>query len=115
MKLPPDLRLAWCPAQLFQRNGTSARNAGALSTERVETVTKSEFAGTHSDPVKRLARILYEKMEHLDPGSCGGESWDELSPHARDYYALCVEAMVEQGPVLRAALTDDNVILRETK
>lgn len=57
-----------------------------------------------------LARVLYEKMEHLDPGSGGGLYWDELTERDVDFYALCVEALIRQSDLVRRALADDDVI-----
>ena len=77
----------------------------ALSSKRPE--------GRHSATVMALARILFEKMEHLDPGSAGGFLWEELSPREIEYHALCVEAILERASLVRLALADDDVVFRQ--
>jgi hypothetical protein len=58
------------------------------------------------------ARILYEKMEHLDPGSCGGSTCEELPERDIEFYALSVKAMTRARSVAQQALADDDMILR---
>ena len=70
--------------------------------------------GSHTPAVMELARVLYEKMEHLDPGSGGGTSWDELPDRDVEFYALCVEAIIESGSLTRRALADYDVICRKS-
>ena len=75
-------------------------------------MSDASHAGDHSPPVMELARILYEKMEHLDPQ---GAYWSELSPQDVDFYALCVESIIEQSGLVRRALSDDDVVSRQPK
>lgn len=60
----------------------------------------------YGDPVMKLARILVEDMEYIDPGSCGG-SWGELPERDLEYYALCVKALIDRRPLLEEALAYD--------
>jgi hypothetical protein len=76
---------------------------------------KPEIYGLHSAAIVELARVLYEKMEHLDPGSGGGFDWDELPARDVEYYALCVESILERESLVRASLTDDHMINRESE
>lgn len=71
--------------------------------------------GEHTVPVMSLARVLYETMEHLDPSSCGGLPWDQLPDRDAEFYALCVEALIERSSLVSMALTDDNMISRQAK
>ena len=41
-----------------------------------------------------LARVLYDKSEHLSP-STKGLKWDDLCGGDRNYYRWCVEALFE--------------------
>ena len=42
----------------------------------------------------RLARVLFEEMEKLDPTEGGDRGWDGLTERDRDFYWFCVEAMI---------------------
>jgi hypothetical protein len=68
-----------------------------------------------SRPVLELARVLYEEMERLDPGSCGGSSWDELPPHDVGYYTWCIEALLENRSLIERALSDNYMVRRQTE
>lgn len=50
----------------------------------------------------KLAKRLHETMEHLDPSS--DASWDALSEREREFYRLCVDALIEDGDSVRKAL-----------
>jgi hypothetical protein len=71
--------------------------------------------GRHSKPVMELARILYEKMEHLDPGSGGGSSWDDLPDFDVEFYALSVEEIIKNASLVLRALSDYDVVVRHPK
>lgn len=71
-----------------------------------------ELHARHTKPVIKLARILHEKMEHLDPGSCGGSSWDELPERDMEYYCLCIEEILGNATLIIRAFADYEVILR---
>jgi len=43
---------------------------------------------------ERLAEVLFEKMEHLDPSEEGGRGWRGLTDHERGFYIYSVEAVL---------------------
>ena len=49
-----------------------------------------------------LARRLHWKMEHLDPTDRPG--WAALTERERDFYRLCVEAILDEKRLCQAAL-----------
>jgi hypothetical protein len=49
-----------------------------------------------------LAEILHWKMDHLDPGEY--PAWSELDEDGRDYYRLCIEAILAATPLIKIAL-----------
>jgi hypothetical protein len=59
-----------------------------------------------------LARVLYETMEHLDPQE--GRHWDDFQEDEREYFCLCVRALIRRYDLMAAALGDDNLINRRT-
>jgi hypothetical protein len=71
-----------------------------------------DLSGIHGEPVMELARILYEKMEHLDPGSGGGSPWEELPERDMHFYAICVEAIIDQSTLVRRALANNDMVDR---
>ncbi len=55
---------------------------------------------TRDAALRRLAKRLHEKMEHLDPDD--GAEWDDLTPLERDYYYFSLKAvLLERADVLR--------------
>jgi hypothetical protein len=48
-------------------------------------------------PINRLARALYEEMEHLDPGVGDYVEWDALSEREHQFYLLCVKAVIMEA------------------
>ena len=78
-------------------------------------MSMQQIVGSHSAAVMELARVLYEKMEQLDPGSCGGSTWSELPGRDVDFYALCVEEIIENASLVLRALADYDVVLRQPK
>jgi hypothetical protein len=66
-----------------------------------------KWLGQHSESVKELARILYEKMARLDPS---GPEWDEVDPDVAEFCAYCVEEILNSRDLLYRAPADDNVI-----
>lgn len=52
--------------------------------------------------VDELARVLFEKMQHLDPSTDG--NWGDLSVHAREFYVTCVEELALHPLALRRLL-----------
>jgi hypothetical protein len=75
-------------------------------------VSPADLESRHKWPIPALAQILFEKMEHLDPGFCGGSRWDELTPENQEFYALCVESIIERSSLVRIALADNDMIFR---
>ena len=53
------------------------------------------------DPVERLARVLHAKMEHLDPTD--DPDWESLTEQQREFYRLCIEALLRRRDLLDAA------------
>jgi hypothetical protein len=47
-----------------------------------------------------LARVLYEKTEHLDPSGPAFRTWEVLSERERDFYWLCVRAICSERSLL---------------
>jgi hypothetical protein len=70
---------------------------------------------TGPESLERLARVLQEKMEDLDP--CDGREWDELTDHEREFYRQCVKhILMERKHVLCALpLADNDPILRSAE
>lgn len=58
----------------------------------------------------RLARFLYETMEHLDPSAEKG--WAELDPHDRDFYHAVICALLDVEGLLTVALAGERQRLR---
>ena len=50
----------------------------------------------------RLARFLYETMEHLDPSD--GREWRELSDNERSYYRDVIMALLDMEGLYKAGL-----------
>lgn len=42
---------------------------------------------------ERLGRVLYERMEHMDP-SHESREWEQLTDRERELYATCAESVV---------------------
>lgn len=59
-----------------------------------------------------LARLLYETMERLAPGSGEFVEWGNLTQWQRDLFLNCVEALLDEHDLIRWAikLADDDVI-----
>jgi hypothetical protein len=49
-----------------------------------------------------LAKRLHWKMEHLDPSD--GPAWDDLRDEERDFYRLCIRAILDDQTLLFSAL-----------
>ena len=69
----------------------------------------------YSESILGLARVMYETMERLDPGCCGGDSWDSLSDDIKEFYALTAEEIVNNATLVIRAMSDYDVILRHPK
>jgi hypothetical protein len=47
-------------------------------------------------PIERLGKLLYEEMEHLDPGAGDYIDWDSLTDRQRDFYLLLVGSLLSE-------------------
>jgi hypothetical protein len=71
-----------------------------------------EEAEKHFGPaVTGLAKVLYEKVERLDPRCCGGSEWDKLPTFDLRLYASCIEELLDYPELLIAAAPDDDMVL----
>ena len=61
-----------------------------------------ELLSSRGPIVENLARELHAKMEHLDPTTL--PEWDEMTDADRAFYVRCVEHLLGQEELLRAAL-----------
>jgi len=52
------------------------------------------------EAIERLAMLLHDKMEHLDP-TVEGAGWLTLTEHQRDFYRLCVETILAEPELVR--------------
>ena len=59
---------------------------------------------TEPRPLHQLARILFEKMEHLDPSQDQPleTAWDTLSPRKREFFVLTAENLVAHRALIEA-------------
>jgi len=61
--------------------------------------------------VDELARVLFEKMETLEPTEKGDEGWDALSEHDKDFYRISIWAIIE---ALGIPVATNNLICKLT-
>lgn len=54
--------------------------------------------------ISLLAERLRWKMEHLDPTDDWERDWSALTERQRDFYALCVRAILVEADAVRSAL-----------
>jgi hypothetical protein len=52
-----------------------------------------------------LGRILYEKMDHLDPSDTE-RPWETLKDREREFYRLCVIEIFNHDDLCRAVFAD---------
>jgi hypothetical protein len=76
----------------------------------VRKVNREEAEKHFGPAMVRLARMLYETLERLDPGSCGGSDWNELPEFDVSYYASAMREVVGQPHLVIGAVADDDVI-----
>jgi hypothetical protein len=82
--------------------------------------SEEEFQlSTRCPAVIQLAQVLFEEMEHLDPGSCGAGidvevCWDALPPREKEYYALSVESILRRRALVLSVLSHDDMELRKS-
>jgi hypothetical protein len=58
-------------------------------------------APTKERALEKLARGLYEEEIKLDPG--GDPPWDQLTDRERQFYGLCVEAVLSRRTLVSDA------------
>jgi len=63
-------------------------------------------------PLKRLARILYEEMEHLDPGCEPYVEWEDLRWRDKELYTSCVERLLQETDLVHKHLANNDVVSR---
>jgi hypothetical protein len=51
-----------------------------------------------------LARTLRWKIEHLDPSDDWETDWEDLPERRREFFRLCVKALLNEEALVRAAL-----------
>ncbi len=56
-----------------------------------------------TEVIEALAKILYEKMEHIDP-SPGLPSWEEVSEIERRFCRSCIRRLAVETELLTALL-----------
>jgi hypothetical protein len=56
--------------------------------------------------VSELGRVLYERMEHLDP-SIVERSWEMLSDRERQFYRLSIAGVFAEDALCRVVLGSD--------
>lgn len=64
---------------------------------------------TRDEAIEALARILYETEEHLDPDLDDFVEWVALPERDREFYCLCISALLNHRSLLEAA-ADDYVV-----
>lgn len=57
-----------------------------------------------AEALETLARTLRWKIEHLDPSDDWETDWEELPDRKREFFRLCVTAILNEEAVVRAAL-----------
>jgi len=55
-------------------------------------------------PLEQMARLLREKIEHLEPTDAHEVEWDELSEWDKDFYRFCVEDLMSRTKLVNACL-----------
>jgi len=72
-------------------------------------VNREEAENHYGPELIELARILYEKMEHLDPGCCGGADWEDLPEFDIGLYAIAVREILSRPDLIILALRDHDM------
>lgn len=58
---------------------------------------------TEFDPTEELSRVLYDKMEHLDPSN-EHRGWEMLTDAERQFYRSCVGRLALETKLLEALI-----------
>lgn len=80
--------------------------------EKVEALAKRAVARDLAR--EKLSRVLYETLEHLDPGCDESLEWEALPPRDRELYGYCISALLARRSLLQEA-TDDDMITGHAK
>lgn len=67
-------------------------------------VAHAERESADGGAIEVLAQTLFAKMERLDPTEDGDKGWSDLTDHQRDFYRLCVKAILAEREVVAQAL-----------
>jgi hypothetical protein len=62
----------------------------------------------YPSPVIRLAKVLYEEMEFLDPSLGDEVAWDSLPLRKRTFYCLCVARLIRERVDCAAAIENSD-------
>ena len=73
-----------------------------ISVKRRNPIEDGEQPGVFSTAEFTLARVLFETMEHLDPQE--DRPWEDLREDEREYFCLCVRALLCRYDLIAAAL-----------
>ena len=57
---------------------------------------------TRDEAIIELAKTLHWKSEHLDPTE--DPEWDDMTDRQREFWRLCVRALLDEERLLRVAL-----------
>jgi hypothetical protein len=68
--------------------------------------TRKAGAPTPEEAREELARILHDKMEHLDP-SDEDSNWDRLTDFEKQFFRSCIERLAHEQHLLAALLCDE--------
>ncbi len=58
---------------------------------------------TEVDAIEALAKVLYERMEHLDP-TVDVVDWAVIADDEREFFILCIKSILYETELLKAAL-----------
>lgn len=64
----------------------------------------TEKSMVEKEAEEKLAIVLFEKMEHLDPTDDGDLGWHGLTDHQRDFYITLIQRLLCEGGLLRTAM-----------
>jgi hypothetical protein len=63
----------------------------------------SAVALSPTEAIDELAKVLYAKLEHVDP-SDDFVAWPDLNEHERECYRDCVKAILWRGSLIDVAV-----------
>lgn len=59
---------------------------------------------------RELAKLLYEAMEHLDPGTDSFIEWDGISERYKGFYLLLIRNLLANPTLLQRALSSPDTM-----